>query len=279
MAAAELNAERRTWLIAHLGHAAGELGVVATGAPVFGWHDRTVGTRVDTADGQRWLRVVAELSPWVGGPFWTGNQDARGVSGVPKPRLLTDLEWSDEDCQLRAELMTLAPSPVIANDMVLREVPYLTPIWWGELRRAVDTLAVHPTERVCVAVPGLRLRLLAAFGVEVEPTELEWTCAHGDLHWANLTAPQLCLLDWEGWGMAPAGYDPAVLYCASILISDVSNAVHATFAELLDSPSGRVPQLAAILKLLCLVEDGEHLDIAAPLHRHARTLIELVRSA
>ncbi len=45
------------------------------------------------------------------------------------------------------------------------------------------------------------------------------------------------------------------------------------WAELLDSPSGRVAPLAAILKLLCLVEDGEHLDIAAPLHRHARTLI------
>lgn len=73
--------------------------------------------------------------------------------------------------------------------------------------------------------------------------------------------------------MAPSGYDPAVLYCANILRPDVINDVHATFTDLLDSPSGRVTQLAAIPKLLCLVEDGEHLDIAAPLHRHARTLI------
>ncbi|MGH3917034.1 MAG: aminoglycoside phosphotransferase [Pseudonocardiaceae bacterium] len=273
MTISELNAERRTWLIAHLERATGELGVTLTGTPVFGWRDRTVGTRVSTTDGERWLRVVAELSPWVGGAFWTGNQDARGISDVPRPRLLAELEWPDGDCRLRAELMTLAPSPVIANDMVLREIPDLAPLWWTELRRAVDTLAIHRTERVCVAGSGLRLRLLAAFGVEIEPAELAWTCAHGDLHWANLTAPQLCLLDWEAWGMAPAGYDPAVLYCASILTSDISDAVHATFAELLDNPSGRVAQLAAILKLLCLVEDGEHLDIAAPLHQHARTLI------
>ncbi|MGH3928917.1 MAG: hypothetical protein ACRDTF_02950, partial [Pseudonocardiaceae bacterium] len=73
--------------------------------------------------------------------------------------------------------------------------------------------------------------------------------------------------------MAPTGYDPAVLYCASILTPEVHDAVHTMFAELLDSPSGRVAQLAAALKLLCLVEDGEHLDIAAPLHRHAHTLI------
>ncbi|MGH4018517.1 MAG: hypothetical protein ACRDT0_04585 [Pseudonocardiaceae bacterium] len=64
-----------------------------------------------------------------------------------------------------------------------------------------------------------------------------------------------------------------MLYCASIRCPDVLDQVRGTFADLLDSPSGRVAQLAAILKLLCLVEDGEHLDIAAPLHRHARTLI------
>ncbi len=213
------------------------------------------------------------MSHWAGGAFWTGNIDARAISGVPKPQLLTELDWSEGDCRLRAELMTLAPSPVIANDMVLRGTPDLAPIWWADLRRAVDTLAAHPTERVCVAGSRLRLRLLAAFGVEIEPAELEWTCAHGDLHWGNLTAPHLCLLDWEAWGMAPAGYDPAVLYCAGILRPDVINDVRATFADLLDSPSGRVAQLAAILKLLCLVEDGEHLDIAAPLHRHTRTLI------
>jgi hypothetical protein len=273
MTTAEPNAERRGWLGTRLEHAAGALGVTTTGTPVFGWHDRTIGTRVSTADGERWLRVVAEMSHWAGGAFWTGNLDAHAISGVPKPRLLTALDWSDGDYQLRAELMTLAPSPVIANNMVLRSAPDLAPSWWADLRRAVDALAAHPTERVCVAGSRLRLRLLAAFGVEITPAELEWTCAHGDLHWANLTAPHLCLLDWEAWGMAPSGYDPAVLYCASILRRDIINDVHATFTDLLDNPSGQVAQLAAILKLLCLVEDGEHLDIAAPLHRHARALV------
>lgn len=65
------------------------------------------------------------MSHWAGGTFWTGNHDAHAISGVPKPRLLTELDWSDGDYQLRAELMTLAPSPVIANDMVLRSAPDL----------------------------------------------------------------------------------------------------------------------------------------------------------
>ncbi len=267
------NAERRAWLGVQLEHAAAALGVIATSVPVFGWHDRTIGTQVSAADGDRWLRVTAEMSHWAGGAFWTGNLDARAISGVPKPRVLTELDWSDGDCLLRAELMTVAPSPVIANDMVLSFTPDLAPTWWSELRRALDTLVRHSTERVCVAGGALRLRLLAVFGVDIDPGEVEWSCAHGDLHWANLTSPHLCLLDWEAWGMAPAGYDAAVLYCASILQPAVTDDVRGTFADLLDSPSGRVAQLTAILKLLCLVEDGEHLDIAAPLHRHARTLI------
>jgi hypothetical protein len=190
-------AERRGWLGTRLEHAAGALGVATTGKPVFGWHDRTTGTQVNTADGERWLRVVAEMSHWAGRAFWTGNLDTHTISGVPKPRLLTELDWSDGDCQLHAELMTLAPSPVIANDMVLRSAPDLAPSWWADLRRAVDALAAHPTERVCIAGSRLRLRLLAAFSVEIKPAELEWTCAHGDLHWANLTAPHLCLLGWK----------------------------------------------------------------------------------
>ncbi len=72
------------------------------------------------------MRVVAEMSHWARGPFWTGNHDARVISGVPKPELRTEQDWSEGDCQLRAELMTLAPSPAITNDMVLRTTPRAT---------------------------------------------------------------------------------------------------------------------------------------------------------
>lgn len=107
MTTAEPNGQRRAWLGAQLEHAAGAFGVTISVPPVFGWHDRTIGTQVSTADGEPWLWGTPDLTP--------------------------------------------------------------------------------------------------------------------------------------------------------------------TYS--LDSPSGQVAQLAAILKLLCLIEDGEHLDIAAPLHRHARTLI------
>ena len=40
----------------------------------------------------------------------------------------------------------------------------------------------------------------------------DWTTGHGDLHWANLTSAPLVILDWEGWGRLPVGYDIGLLH-------------------------------------------------------------------
>jgi hypothetical protein len=44
--------------------------------------------------------------------------------------------------------------------------------------------------------------------------------------------------------------------------------LHAAFADLLDTPAGRIAQLAAAAKLLRLVEQGDHPEFATPLHAH-----------
>lgn len=143
----------------------------------------------------------------------------------------------------------------------------------GKRRAWLGAQLEHAASVLGATGSRLRLRLLAAFGVDIDPAEVEWTCAHGDLHWANLTAPRLCLLDWR-----PGVWHRPVttpLCCTAPAFSVQTSRIRGTFADLLDSPSGQVAQLAAIMKLLCLVEAGEHPDIAAPPHRHARTLVAL----
>jgi hypothetical protein len=56
----------------------------------------------------------------------------------------------------------------------------------------------------------------ALLGVDLDIASVPWTTAHCDLHWGNLTAPTLTILDWETWGRAPAGYDAATLLCTSL---------------------------------------------------------------
>jgi len=41
---------------------------------------------------------------------------------------------------------------------------------------------------------------------------------HGDFGWHDLTSPDCVILDWEDWGMAPRGYDAAILWHTSFAI-------------------------------------------------------------
>jgi hypothetical protein len=272
----EATTHQREWLTAQLVVAAEHVDGTIIGRPVFGWHDRTVAAQVDTSHGPRWLRVISEHHRWSGGDNWTGNSDADNTSfaRVPKPALLDVREWPVGEQRVRAELMTYVPDVAIAHDMILRSPIDLTPAWWAALRGGLNAVAaVRDTKRVIIGDDVLRYHLLAAFGIDPDLDRLDWSCAHGDLHWGNLTAPTLWMLDWEHWGWAPRGYDAAVLYCASILLPDLAGQVHQQFADQLDTYSGHIAQLAAITKLLCRVEDGDHLDLARPLHQHAATLL------
>lgn len=272
--------DQRTWLDRQLAVATAHVKGIREGSPVFGWHDRTVGVRIDTPDGARWLRVISEHERWSSGDSWTGNSDASGkaFASVPKPMLVDVREWPVGDQRVRAELMTYVPDATLADDMILRSHVELPEAWWTALQQGLQTLAaVRDTKRVIIGDDVLRHHLLAAFGFDLDVDRLDWSCAHGDLHWSNLTAPTLWILDWEHWDRAPRGYDIAVLYCASILVPDLARQVHQHFSDQLDTYSGQVAQLAAITKLLCRVEDGDHLDLAKPLHQHAADLLRHLR--
>jgi len=258
-----------------LHRAAGHFAVVIDGEPVFGWRERTISARVSSPTQRHWLRVVAEMSEWAHGDWWEGNYAAAAIRGVAKPTVLAVHDWRDdtERARLRAELMTLAPDPVCSPTQELRHLIRLDDSWWKTLRASLDALAAWPTTRMNTDTDTVRRRLLAFYGDGVDPVPTGWTTAHGDLHWNNLTAPELAILDWEGWGVAPAGLDPATLYCHSLLVPEVAERVRAVFGDILDTADGARAQLYAIARLLRRVDAGDYPDIAGPLHRHARRLL------
>lgn len=262
------------WLCDLVKPGAEALGAEVIGESVRGLGNRSVGCRVATPDAQRWMRVITAPMQWGGGPAWTGNTDANAITSVAKPVVLDVAEWDESGRRIRAELMTLAPGTRISADMVLRQHIDLDHRWWSELHCSLDALATFPTDRVCLDEQLLQRRLLAAFGLPIDVDTVVWSTAHGDVHWANLTAPQCWILDWESWGRAPAGYDAALLLCVSLLESDMASLLRTAFADILDTPTGYIAQLAAAAKLLGLVEYGDHPDLAVPLHRHARQIID-----
>jgi hypothetical protein len=86
-----------------------------------------------------------------------------------------------------------------------------------------------------------------------------WTAAHVDLHWADVTAP-LRLLDREGWGQAPEGFDAATLYAYSPLQEDAATRVRDTF-PVLDSPAGLAAEATVCAQLLQTVSRGDNLAL------------------
>ncbi|MGH8908879.1 MAG: phosphotransferase family protein [Egibacteraceae bacterium] len=249
---------------------ADRFGVSLAGEPVYGFGgERSIGCRVSGPEGERWLRIVSEPARWAQGEYWEGNADAAEITAVAKPAWFGHQEWDRNGCRVRAELMTFIAAPVCSLTPELRTRPELPTAWWDSLRRSLDALAARPTQRIAVSQDLVARRLLGFFGDRLDARVTAWSTSHGDLHWANLTAPACCLLDWEGWGLAPAGYDVAMLYCASLLQPDVAREVYEVFADLLDAPEGQRAQLCAIAHLLLRVNYGHHTDLAGPLHRHA----------
>ncbi|MFE5947592.1 hypothetical protein [Streptomyces sp. NPDC056480] len=94
----------------------------------------------------------------------------------------------------------MATEPAISQTGSIDRNPQLPAGWWTELRSALEALAGHTTERVCVRQAHLTARIGESYGDIVDTTVTDWACAHGDIGWANLTGPELTVLDWESWG-------------------------------------------------------------------------------
>ncbi|MFF1644867.1 FG-GAP-like repeat-containing protein [Streptomyces sp. NPDC058240] len=208
------------------------------------------------------------------GKLWTGPEDAERQlpQRVPRPRLHLVRQWAEGENAYRAELYdyvvggTLSPTPVPAA--ALR----LTRAWWDDLRQALGHLAVVRTERTAVRQAYLDRTMpkyLAFLDGPVPTTPPAWSTAHGDLHWANLTGPELGILDWEGWGTAPAGYDAALLHAYSIGMPETAERVRDELSTALDSDAGRFAELVVITELLQSAERGDNSELVPALRQRA----------
>ncbi|SDH95558.1 hypothetical protein SAMN05421505_12813 [Sinosporangium album] len=269
---------QRAFLRRILAEGAHRLGVSPAGEVVFGWHDRTIGSPVLTDVNMLWLRATAEHRDWAHGEAWTGNQDASAITNVPKPTVTARVDWDEPPVSMYAELLTYVPDSPCSTAPELTAPPIVSAAWWTDLRDAMDALAVYPTERGDHAPSALAQRVEAFYRQPLAlPSTPTMQTEHTDLHWTNLTHPRLWVLDWEYWGNAPAGYGAAMLYLHSLLVPATAAHVHGLFADLLDTPTGRLAQLSAAAHILDRASrSGDYPTLAAPVRAHVAWLIQPV---
>ncbi|WP_253831291.1 hypothetical protein [Actinokineospora globicatena] len=263
--------ERRLWLAGQLQAAARLVGVEPSNGDVVNTYDmRSAGTVARDGDTDVWLRVVLEDPDYLPACRWDGNVEANAIRGVPKPHVLRWQDWQNRDDylngrRLRAEVMTLASGSTIAADGVLFAEPVLPDQWWSDLRTGLMALAAHPApqgdpvDSIGFAVRGVEREFDHRLDLD-QFDDLTWTTAHADLHWGNLTGPDLTFLDWESWRRAPAGYDAATLYCNSLLVPAIADRVHDTFADVLDTSTGQFALLSVAVRYLANYGSGSDVD-------------------
>jgi hypothetical protein len=258
----------------HLRWAAKQFDVHPVGDVVHTDRHHSVGTRVHVGCGDAWLRVVYDDPEWGVGDYLEGNVAANEIDGVPKPYVKKWREWDDDGRRLRGELSTYIPDAPLSDGMLLGRELNPSELWLNRLRAALQALAVHPAPPHGVDSDDLGNGSLAFFGVPIDFASVPWTTAHGDLHWGNVTGPDLFILDWETWGRAPAGYDAATLYCTSLRRPRTARTLRAALADLLDTRPGKIAMLAVIIRLLRFIDGGEHAPLAGQLREHANRVID-----
>ncbi|MCS0638355.1 aminoglycoside phosphotransferase [Streptomyces sp. LP05-1] len=226
-----------------------------------------------------WVRLAWCRPGQLSSTSWTGIEASVAIKGVPRPQWFAGSQWHDPERGVvwRVDEMSRAPAPAVSPAGTVDQDPDLPALWWRELGGALAVLARHDTHRVCLRQEHLTARIREAYGDAVDTTITEWACAHGDVGWANVTAPELTLLDWESWGNAPAGYDAACLWSASLPVPALAERVLAEFDDVLGTRPGRLSRL-----MLCAnIErahrrSGKTTRLTAPARVAAQGLLDLL---
>ncbi|MDT0308461.1 hypothetical protein RM780_16040 [Streptomyces sp. DSM 44917] len=230
-----------------------------------------------------WVRVERRGVERIGGQGWNGVECAAVLEGIAKPEWYAGLAWREDDgaAMWRADETELVAAPPVRPGGRLTEDPGLGEAWWGTLNRSLDALAGARTNRVATpdTVPVTRESVAGAIRTAFPEAGIdlvleEWTPAHADLNWANLTAPECWLLDWEDWGMAPRGLDAAKLWGSSLAVPGLAQRVLRERRADLESRSGKLMALFFCAKVLPYADPRD--PLAGPARREAdRLLAEL----
>ncbi len=250
------------------------LDVTVTGPEVWGWHGRTLSSRVEHPDrGACWLRLLSTPQDRAAGKIWEGNRQAAALfdGHVHKPLLHDTTESSSDGYAYQAELHQYVAEPICSHSPVLHTDPDLPTAWWHSLRTDLDYVSVAPTDRVAVRQEWVDRSVPRFLGMPA-PKITDWATAHGDLHTANLTSTTPYLLDWEGFGLAPVGHDAAMLLAYSLLVPRFAQRVRDAF-PVLKTELGRIAQIIVVTELLQSASRGDHPELVPALRSRAAELV------
>ncbi|MEV5544365.1 phosphotransferase [Saccharopolyspora shandongensis] len=241
---------------------------------VYGEHGATEGFRTSSGT---WARVERRQRWRINSAVWIGLEAAATIRGVKKPEWFQSATWSDpaRDVVWRVDEVELINAPVVGD---LATATTLPDPWWTGLCESLAALGAHPTERVGMSQAHLTKRITEVFD-GVDTVVDEWTTAHTDLHWGNLSV-EGHIIDWEDWGAAPRGHDAATLWQSALPDPQLAARVQHEFAADLETRSGKLAQLLQCANAIRVAaRRGASTPLSEPARAAADVLLAELRGA
>ena len=189
---------------AALARATAEFGVSAGTVPAHrGWRGQRWGIPVTRGATPGWLKLSEQTRALDIAGLWNGpaTADETLPSEVIRPALLDTVDWTSGDHYYRAELwQRLGPRCTTSSTTFLGTAPELDEAWWARLRASLGGLRTVTTTRRAIRQRYLDVAMRRQLPFAVSTTVVQWSPAHADLHWSNVTTPEFALVDWERWG-------------------------------------------------------------------------------
>ncbi|WP_083418860.1 hypothetical protein [Pseudofrankia sp. BMG5.36] len=229
------------------------------------------------SDRGTWVRVEVRPPEKTAEQGWNGTETSAALHGVARPEWRQSVSWNDPDQDLmwRADETDLVADHPVKPGGILTADPGLSEKWWATLRSSLTALSGHSTTRLAtphtekITQARIDLAITGAFGDQLDTKVEQWSAAHADLNWANLTTPTCMLLDWEDWGMAPHGLDPANLWVNSLAVPDLASRVYQECEQELESKTGKIMAL-----FLCADIVSAPPSYSGPLHEPALRAVD-----
>ncbi|MBL1099490.1 hypothetical protein [Streptomyces coffeae] len=242
---------------------------------------RSVGARTDRGT---WVRIERRGLDRIGVQGGDGTASAEALRGIAKPAWLAGVAWRDEvePVMWRADETGLLPGAAVGSAVVAKD-PQLTEEWWASLNASLDALAAQHTNRIATPDTETLTQELVTGTIHsvfpgVDTAVVDWCPAHGDLNWANVTAPVFCVFDWEDWGMAPCGLDAANLWGASLAVPALADRVRSERRNDLASRDGKLMTLFVAAKILGPYADPEDPRLV-PARKTAEQLLQELQAS
>lgn len=228
---------------------------------------------------ERWLKVkwvlAGERNPFL----WDGELLSIGLEGVSKPRIFAHFDWDAIGICYRALVMGVTRG-IISKAHHLDHVPALGAQWWEHLADAMAKVQGTQTDRVYIVEDRIAGQLSSRFGLKLRRPFPSWQTAHGDLHWANLSAPDFTIIDWETWGRAPYAFDIARLHSLAVKQADVVGRLKEVFSATMAKPEYDVTFLYAAAELMRSFDiRGRHEEIQGDLRQEVENVLNAGRYA